>query len=93
MSKLLVQITVEELAVIIRDEVSAALAKRSPDRGLDPVMTSEEAADFLKMPVTVLRAKARAGIVPSFKIGALVRFRASELNKYLADQPRTKKAG
>lgn len=93
MSKLLVTLTVEELEELIGKTVAAVLAKRGPEKPLDPVMTSEEASDFLKMPITVLRSKARAGIVPSFKIGSLTRFRASELNEFLANQPRTKKAG
>ncbi len=92
MNKLLVQITVDELAEIVRSEVKAALAQQNPDRGLDPVLTSEEASVFLKTPITVLRAQARAGTVPSFKVGALTRFRVSELNEYLKQLPRTKKA-
>jgi excisionase family DNA binding protein len=93
-SPMVVTLDTEQLAAIIRQEVRTALAEQAVQKsGMDPVLTTEEAAEFLKMPVNVLRKRARAGELPSFKIGALFRFRASELNAWMATQPRVKKAG
>jgi excisionase family DNA binding protein len=90
---MVVTLDTEQLAAIVRREVEAALAHAGPQRLPDPVLTTEQAAEFLQMPINVLRKRARDGVVPSFKIGSLTRFRISELNVWLAAQPRTKKAG
>lgn len=93
MSKLLVTLTVEELQTLIRNEVTAALTQRGPELPPDPVLSAEKAAEFLDMPVNILRKRARDGVIPSMKIGALVRFRLSSLNAWLASQPSARKAG
>lgn len=92
---MVVTLDVEELAALVRREVDAALANVNPQRQdlPDPVLSAETAAKFLEMKVNVLRKRARSGEIPSFKIGALTRFRMSELNAWLAEQPRVKKAG
>jgi excisionase family DNA binding protein len=88
---MIVTLDVEQLAALVRREVEAALANAGPQRPADPVMTTEQAAEFLQMPINVLRKRARDGVVPSFKIGALTRFRLSALNTWLADAPGAKK--
>ena len=84
MSKLVVTLTVDDLQTIIRAEVSAALRERGPSVVNAPaVLTPEEAAAFLKMPVDVLRKRARAGELPSFKMGSLWRFRVADLDAWV----------
>lgn len=89
MSALAVTLTVDELAALVRREVKAAMLDR-PTAAPPAVLTSEEAADFLKMPVGVLRKRVRKGEVPSFKIGSLLRFRAADLEAWL-ESLKTKK--
>jgi excisionase family DNA binding protein len=91
MSKLLVTLTVDELRELVRNEVASALAQRGPELPPDPVLSAEKAAEFLGMPVNILRKRARDGVIPSMKIGALVRFRHSALNAWLATQPSARK--
>jgi hypothetical protein len=43
------------------------------------------------MPINVLRKRARDGAIPSLRIGALIRFRLSILNAWLAEQPSAKR--
>ena len=84
MSKLVVTLTVDDLQTIIRAEVNAALRDRGPSVVNAPaVLTPDEAAAFLKMPVDVLRKRARAGEVPSFKVGSLWRFRVTDLDSWV----------
>lgn len=90
---LLVTMNAADLSQLIRSEVRAALADRGPlVANAPPVLTSEEAAAFLKMPVGVLRKRVRDGEVPSFKIGKVLRFRVTELEAWL-DALQNKKAG
>lgn len=90
---MVVQLTTEQLAEIVRREVKAALEEeRNIPVARVSVLTSEEAAAYLKMPVDVLRKRVRKGEVPSFKIGSLLRFRISELDAWL-DSLRHRKAG
>jgi excisionase family DNA binding protein len=79
---MLVQLTADDLAVLVRREVAAALAEYRPGP-IAPVLDSEEAAAFLKMPIDTLRKRVREGKIPSFKIGALLRFRVSELEAFV----------
>lgn len=89
---MIVQLTVGELEAMLERAVSKVANKPgAAERDLDPVMSAEEAAKFLKMPVNILRKKAREGAIESFKIGALVRFRLSQLNTFLAAQPSARK--
>lgn len=89
---MIVTMDTDQLAALVRAEMKAVLAEQGGGRGADPVLTAEQAADFLQLPVNVLRKRARAGLIPSFKIGVLFRFRESELNAWMAEQPRAKKA-
>ena len=88
MSTMVVTLTTEELAALIRDEVKAALSDAELDSVKTTILTSEEAAAYLKMPVQVLRKRTRKGEVPSFKIGSLLRYRITELEDWLRSLPR-----
>ena len=86
---MLVTLTVGQLAELIRTEVATALNAQSSLAKLPPaVLTSDEAAAYLKMPVEVLRKRARANEIPSLKIGSLVRFYVTDLKEYLERQRR-----
>jgi excisionase family DNA binding protein len=80
---LVIHLTAAELRELVRDEVSAALAQSRPAPAPASVLNSDEAAQFLKMPVDTLRKRVRAGEVPSFKIGNLLRFRVADLEGYI----------
>jgi excisionase family DNA binding protein len=54
-------------------------------------MTVEEAADFLDLSRNTLYLAAREGRIPSFKVGALIRFDLDELRAWL-DSNRPKAA-
>lgn len=88
---MIVQLTVAELEALVERAVARASQPKAQDT--DPVLSAEKAAEFLGMPVNILRKRAREGVIPSMKIGALVRFRLSGLNAWLAAQPSAKKAG
>lgn len=95
MSKLLVTLTVEELTDLIRREVGAALRDHAPAaKSRSPILDSEEAADYLRMPVGVLRKRTAKGEIPHFKIGAVLRYRVTELDSFCdAQQEAQKKVG
>ncbi len=85
--KLLVQITVEELATIVRDEVKAALREQAPQvKPRSPYLDSEEAADYLRMPIGVLRKRTAKGEIPHFKIGAVLRYEIAVLDTWCTAQ-------
>jgi hypothetical protein len=87
MSKLLVTLTVEELQAIVREEVSAALRGQAPQvKQRSPFLDSEEAAEYLRMPIGVLRKRSAKGEIPSFKIGAVLRYKISELDAFCEAQ-------
>lgn len=50
----------------------------------EPTLTSEQAAAFLKIHPKTLQRMARQGRIPAYRIGDLWRFRASELEAWLA---------
>lgn len=80
---MLVQMSAADLAELVRREVRAALDEARPAPAPASVLNSDEAAQFLKMPVDTLRKRVRAGEVPSFKIGNLLRFRVADLEGYI----------
>lgn len=85
MSEMLVQLTAEQLRELVRSAVRDELRDR-PVKAKPTVLDSDEAADFLRLPVDTLRKRVRAGEIPSFKIGSLLRFRVAELEQWIADQ-------
>ncbi len=52
--------------------------------GFEPILTSEQAAAYLQIHPKTLQRMARQGRVPAYRIGDLWRFRASELEAWLA---------
>ena len=60
------------------------------DVALNDILTADEAAVLLKLPVSRILAIARRGEIPAKKLGKEWRFKASELNKWFSDwQPNT----
>ena len=53
------------------------------------ILTIEKAAAFLQVPAQSLYVYARRGVVPSFRIGKHVRFRAEDLRDWIDRQVRT----
>lgn len=88
-AQMLVQLTADDLAALVRREVAAALAEFRPSSApQSAVLDSEEAAAYLKMPVDTLRKRVRRGEIPSFKMGSLLRFRVSDLEALVAGEKR-----
>ena len=50
----------------------------------EPILTSEQAAAFLQIHPKTLQRMARQGRVPGYRVGDLWRFRASDLEAWLA---------
>jgi excisionase family DNA binding protein len=91
MSKMLVTLTVEELQDLVRSEVRDAIRNHSPQvKPRSPFLDSEEAAEYLRMPVGVLRKRTAKGEIPHFKIGAVLRYKITDLDAFCEAQ---KKAG
>jgi excisionase family DNA binding protein len=81
---LAVTLTADELAALVRREVSAALREQSPANAIPvAVLTLDEAAAFLKISAEALRKRAQKAQVPCFKIGTDWRFRVADLESYL----------
>ena len=49
----------------------------------DPLMTPEEAAEYLKLSEGTIRNMAADGEIPKVKIGRSLRFRRSDLNRWI----------
>lgn len=49
----------------------------------DDIMTSEEAAQYLRIGTVTLKKKARAGSIPAAKIGRAWRFQKKDLDRWL----------
>lgn len=81
--QMLVTMTVEQLRELVRSELKAAMQSRGQAEAPAPVLTSEEAARYLAMPVAVLRKRTARGEVPSFKVGAVLRYRREELDEWI----------
>jgi excisionase family DNA binding protein len=82
---MVVQLTTEQLTELIRSAVRDEL-RGQPISTKPAVLDSEEAATLLRLPVDTLRKRVRAGEIPSFKIGSLLRFRVAELDQWIAEQ-------
>ena len=57
--------------------------KRGPGQRLEPLVTVEEAAAFLGIQPGTAYLWAETGRIPSYKVGALRRFRLSDLERHL----------
>lgn len=86
-------LTIEQLRELVRAEVQAGLAAvaHQPAPVAVAVLTTEDAAKYLSIPVSVLRKRAAKGEVPSFKVGALLRFNVAHLDAWMKSLSR--KAG
>jgi excisionase family DNA binding protein len=52
----------------------------------DPLMTAEQAADYLQLKEQTVRNMASAGVLPKVKIGRALRFRLSDLNRWIEEK-------
>lgn len=82
-SDLAVSLTADQLAELVRKEVDAGLDRKLA-RLSQPLasLNTEEAGAFLKLNVVALRKFARAGEIPSFRIGSLLRFDVADLEQW-----------
>jgi excisionase family DNA binding protein len=85
MSDLVVTLTVDQLAALVRQQVDQALAARAnvpqqPARCL----TSEEAGAHLGIPAHMVRKRAREGEIECFYIGTSMRFEMAALQAFKA---------
>ena len=53
---------------------------------MEPLLTSREAAEILRVNPKVLERWAKAGEVPAFKVGKFWRYRASDLELWVESQ-------
>lgn len=58
----------------------------------DPLLTPEEAANYLGFALQTVYNKASAGELPSKKLGRALRFRLSELNRWIEEEDAKAKA-
>lgn len=56
---------------------------RDPSRHLEPLLTVDEAAAFLRVQAGTVYLWAETARIPSYKIGALRRFRLSDLEEHI----------
>ena len=52
----------------------------------DPLMTAEQAASYLQLGEQTIRNMASAGELPKVKIGRSLRFRLSDLNRWVSER-------
>jgi excisionase family DNA binding protein len=71
---LLVTLTVDELQKLIREEISIAL-RAEPDQ----LLTVEELAERLRVPVSWCYEQSRQGKIPTIRIGRYIRFNLAEV--------------
>ncbi len=53
---------------------------------MEEILTAEEVARYLKIPVSSVYAKARRGEIPAIRIGRLYRFRKAYIDRWLEEQ-------
>jgi excisionase family DNA binding protein len=56
---------------------------KSMSNGFEPLLTSKEVAQFLKINYKVVERMAKRKVVPAFKVGKFWRYRASELDEWI----------
>ena len=50
------------------------------------LLTTEDVAELLQVSVATVKARVASGRIPSFKIGALRRFRPAEIEEWITQQ-------
>jgi hypothetical protein len=65
------------------------VAPTTPMLQTEPLLTAEELAPVIKLPVHAVRDRARRGIIPSVPVGRYVRFQASAVIAALKGEPRS----
>ena len=70
-------------AIRLAVKEAAAEAVKEVKAAHDKLLTAEEAADFLNVPITWVGEAARRGELPSIKAGHYRRFRRADLEKFI----------
>ena len=68
---------------------SRLVSPAPPTLQTEPLLTAEELAPVVKLPVHAVRDRARRGIIPSVPVGRYVRFQASAVIAALKGEPRS----
>jgi excisionase family DNA binding protein len=74
------------LKSIIKDAIREELATVKPSEPEPLLLDTEAAAKLLAVPETWLAAAARSGKVKSVRLGAYVRFKRADLEKYIEEE-------
>jgi excisionase family DNA binding protein len=69
-------LTVGQIDEIVRRAVQTALAREGR---ADPLLTPDDLADKLKVPVSWVYEQSRQGNIPTVRIGRYIRFRLQEV--------------
>ena len=59
--------------------------KNSSERGVEPLLDSQEVAKFMGVDPEAVKRRARTGEIPGIKLGRLWRSRASVLDSYVEE--------
>lgn len=80
-----ISINLDEFQKIIADTVREEVANSQPEsqQGTPEYLTRKEVADFLKISLVTLNDWSKKGIVQSYRIGARVRYKRSEIDQAL----------
>ena len=75
-STLSVTLTVGQLRALVREEVQAA---SNGNHGAAQLLTSEELADRLRVPLSWVYEQSRMGNIPTYRFGRYIRFNLVEV--------------
>jgi excisionase family DNA binding protein len=62
------------------------LENSSPEGSINPFLTAEEVAQYLRLPLSTVYRLAQTAVIPSFKIGKHWRFRRDTIEKWIIQQ-------
>lgn len=65
----------DEIRLIVREEIAAVRAKDGPAE----LLTAEELADRLKVPLSWIYEQSRQGNIPTHRLGRYIRFNLAEV--------------
>jgi excisionase family DNA binding protein len=73
-----------------REIVREELVKLQPPKPEKLLLNTTEAAELLNLPPTWVAEAGRSGKIPTVRLGAYVRFKKSDLEKYIEDERNSK---
>ena len=80
-------ITVEELQEMIHSTMSQELPSGSPKKGETRFITSNEAAELLKITLPTLNRYTQLGIIKGFRIGTRVLYKLEDIEEDVKRMP------